>query len=42
MVSKPLEGREAVGGDEFCSGLVESEVTLCLFREMKVLDEEQS
>lgn len=42
MASKPLAGREAVGGDEFCLGLVESEVTVCLCREMKILDEKQN
>lgn len=42
MASKPLEGTEAVGGDEFCLEFVESELTMCLYREMKILDEEQS
>lgn len=40
--SKPLEGRDAVGGDEFCLRLGGSELTTCLYREMKILHEEQS
>ena len=42
MASKPVEGREAVGGDGFCLGLVGSELTVHLCREFKMLDEEQS
>lgn len=42
MASNPVEGREAVGGDGSCLGLVGSELTVHLCREFKILDEEQS
>lgn len=40
--SKPGEGREALGGNAFCMGLVGSELTLLLCREFKTPGEEQS
>ena len=42
MASKPAEGKEALGGNAFCLGLVGSELTLLLFREFKAPGEEQS